>query len=107
MAEIKAPRPARPLGITLLSAFFALSAIVLLALTLFHHVAGLAGFGRLVAVVTCILIAIGLWRVHNNARVFLFFFLVSDVLGCLTALFLYALRTAHYRLAVLLLFRRA
>ena len=102
MAEIKVPRLARPLGITLLSAFFALSAIVLLALTLFHHVAGLAGFGRFVAVVTFILIAIGLWRVHNNARVFLFFLLVSDVLGCLTALFLYALRTAHYRLAVLL-----
>jgi multiple sugar transport system permease protein len=53
-------------------------------------------------VVTFILIAIGLWRVFNYARVFLFFLLVSDVLGCLAALFLYALRQSQYRLAVLL-----
>jgi multiple sugar transport system permease protein len=90
------------MGVTLLSALLAVSAIALLALTLFHHVAGLAGLGRLVAVVTFILIAIGLWRVHNNARVFLFFLLVSDILGCLTALFLYALRQSQYRLAVFL-----
>lgn len=102
MAEIKVPRPIRPLGITLLSALLAISAITLLALTLLHHVAGLAGFGRLVAVVTFILIAIGLWIVHNNARVFLFFLLVSDMIGCLAALFLYALRQSQYRLAVFL-----
>jgi len=100
--EIQIPKPARPLGVTALSALLAASAISLLAFTLFHHVAGLAGFGRLVAVVTFILIAIGLWKVHNNARVFLFFLLVSDVLGCLTALFLYALRQSQYRLAVFL-----
>jgi multiple sugar transport system permease protein len=99
MAEIQIPKPARPLGVTALSALLAASAVSLLALTLLHHVAGLAGLGRLVAVVTFILIAIGLWKVHNNARVFLFFLLVSDVLGCLTALFLYALRQSQYRLA--------
>ena len=33
---------------------------------------------------------------------FLFFLLVSDVLGCLTALCLYALRQSQYRLAVFL-----
>jgi multiple sugar transport system permease protein len=99
MAEIQMPKPARPLGVTALSALLAASAVSLLALTLLHHVAGLAGLGRLVAVVTFILIAIGLWKVHNNARVFLFFLLVSDVLGCLTALFLYALRQSQYRLA--------
>lgn len=102
MAEIQIPKPARPLGVTALSALLAAAAVSLLALTLLHHVAGLAGFGRLVAVVTFILIAIGLWKVHNSARVFLFFLLVSDVLGCLTALFLYALRQSQYRLAVFL-----
>jgi multiple sugar transport system permease protein len=40
---------------------------------------------------------------HNGARVFFFFLCVSDVIGCLTALFLYALRTSHYRLAVFLI----
>ena len=102
MAEIQIPKPARPLGVTALSALLAASAVSLLVLTLLHHVAGLAGLGRLVAVVTFILIAIGLWKVHNSARVFLFFLLVSDVLGCLMALFLYALRQSQYRLAVFL-----
>jgi multiple sugar transport system permease protein len=102
MAEIKVPRPARPLGVTAISILLAASALALLATTLVHHVGGLAGFGRLVAVVTFILIAIGLWMVHNSARVFLFFLLVSDVLGCLMALFLYALRQSQYRLAVYL-----
>ncbi|HEY2114140.1 MAG TPA: hypothetical protein VGJ51_03575, partial [Candidatus Angelobacter sp.] len=102
MAEIKVPRPARPLGITLLSGLLAASALALLATTLVQHVGGLGGLGRLVAVVTFILIAIGLWMVHNNARVFFFFLLVSDVLGCLAALFLYALRQSQYRLAVFL-----
>jgi multiple sugar transport system permease protein len=102
MAEINVPRPARPLGVTALSVLLAASAVSLLVLTLLHHVAGLAGFGRFVAVVTFVLIAIGLWKVHNNARVFLFFLLVSDVIGCLTALFLYALRQSQYRLAVFL-----
>jgi multiple sugar transport system permease protein len=102
MTEIKVPRPARPLGLTALSVLLAVSAVALLGLTLSHHVAGLAGLGRLVTVVTFLLIAIGLWKVYNHARVFLFFLLVSDVLGCLTALFLYALRQSQYRLAVFL-----
>src|SRR5579864_7564165 len=102
MAEVRIPKPARPLGVTALSVLLAASAVSLLVLTLFHHVSGLAGFGRLVAVVTFVLISIGLWIVHNNARVFLFFLLVSDVIGCLMALFLYALRQSQYRLAVFL-----
>ena len=102
MTEIQAPKPVRPLGVTALSVLLAVSAIALLGFTLSHHVAGLAGLGRLVTVVTFLLIAIGLWRVFNYARVFLFFLLVSDVLGCLTALFLYALRQSQYRLAAFL-----
>lgn len=102
MAEIKVPRPARPPGVAAISIVLAASALALLASTLVHHVGGLAGLGRLVAVVTFILIAIGLWIVHNTARVFLFFLLVSDVLGCLMALFLYALRQSQYHLAIFL-----
>lgn len=102
MAEIRVPQPARPSGVTAISLLLAVSAVALLVLTLLHHVGALAGLLRLVAVLTFVLIAIGLWKVHNNARVFLFFLLVSDVLGCLMALFLYALRQSHYRLAVFL-----
>jgi multiple sugar transport system permease protein len=100
MAEIKLPQPERPAGIKAISALLLVSAVALLAQTLAHHVSGLAGVGRMIAVLTFILIAIGLWKVHNGARVFLFFLLVSDVLGCVTALFLYALRQSHYQLAV-------
>ena len=102
MAEIRLQQPARPFGVTAISLLLAVSAVALLVLTLLHHVGALAGLLRLVAVLTFVLIAIGLWKVHNNARVFLFFLLVSDVLGCLMALFLYALRQSHYRLAVFL-----
>jgi multiple sugar transport system permease protein len=102
MAEISVPRPSRPSGVTAISVLLAGAAVALLVLTLLHHVGALAGLLRLVAVLTFVLIAIGLWKVHNNARVFLFFLLVSDVLGCLMALFLYALRQSHYRLAVFL-----
>jgi multiple sugar transport system permease protein len=102
MAEIRLQQPARPFGVTAISLLLAVSAVALLVLTLLHHVGALAGLLQLVAVLTFVLIAIGLWKVHNNARVFLFFLLVSDVLGCLMALFLYALRQSHYRLAVFL-----
>ncbi len=102
MAEIRLQQPVRPFGVTAISLLLAVSAVALLVLTLLHHVGALAGLLRLVAVLTFVLIAIGLWKVHNNARVFLFFLLVSDVLGCLMALFLYALRQSHYRLAVFL-----
>ena len=102
MAEIRLPQPARPSGVTAISVLLAGAAVALLVLTLLHHVGALAGLLRLVAVLTFVLISIGLWKVHNSARVFLFFLLVSDVLGCLMALFLYALRQSHYRLAVFL-----
>jgi multiple sugar transport system permease protein len=98
-----APQVKKPAGITALSALIAVAALWLLAQTLLHHVGGLTGVFRLIAVLVMGLIAGGLWRLHNSARVFLFFLLVSDAIGCLTALFLYALRTSHYRLAVALI----
>jgi multiple sugar transport system permease protein len=93
----------RPLGITMLSGLLLGASIALLVLTLLHHSGGLTGVFRLFAVLILLLIALGLWKLHNGARVFLFFVCVSDVIGCLTALFLYALRTSHYRLAVFLI----
>ena len=61
----------RPLGITAISAL--LLAAVLLGLTLVHHVGGLTGIFRLVAVLVMVLIALGLWKLHNAARTFLIF----------------------------------
>lgn len=92
----------RPLGITGLSGLLLAAAMALLALTLLHHAGGLAGVERLAAVLGLLLIAAGLWKLHNPARVFLFFLLSADVIGCLMALSLYALRQRQYPLAAFL-----
>ncbi len=92
----------RPVGISFLSGLLLGAAVALLTLTLLHHVSGLTGVFRLIAVLGMVLIALGLWRLHNGARVFLFFLLTADVIGCLMSLFLYALRTSNYRLAAVL-----
>jgi multiple sugar transport system permease protein len=92
----------RPRGVDAVSILLVAAALWLLAQTLLHHVAGLAGVFRLVAVLVLLLIGFGLWKLHNGARIFLFFLCVSDVIGSLMALLLYALRTSHYQLAVIL-----
>jgi multiple sugar transport system permease protein len=92
----------RPLGITAVSALLLAAAVALLGLTLMHHVGGLTGVFRLVAVLVVVLITLGLWKLHNAARTFLFFLCAADLIGCVLALFLYALRQSHYRLAVFL-----
>ena len=102
MANTSTVQTKRPLGITALSILLLAWALVLLARTLTHHVGGLSGIGRMVAVLVMFLIAIGLWIRYNAARTFLFFLLVSDIIGCLMALFLYALRQSQYRLAIFL-----
>lgn len=102
MATVAIPAVKRPVGVTLLSTLVLVSAVALLARTLAAHVGGLTGVFRLLAVLVLLLVSAGLWLRRNNARVFFFFLLVSDVLGCLTALFLYALRQHHYRLSVFL-----
>ena len=96
-AEIK-----RPAGVTAVSGLILLGAVALLSQTLLHHAGGLTGIFRLLAVLGLALVALGVWKLHHGTRVVLFFFLTADVIGCLMALFLYALRTAHYRLAVVL-----
>jgi multiple sugar transport system permease protein len=102
MTNASAGQTKRPLGITALSFLLLVWALALLARTLTHHVGGLAGIGRMVAVLVLLLITIGLWIRYNSARIFLFFLLVSDIIGCLMAMFLYALRQAQYRLAIFL-----
>jgi multiple sugar transport system permease protein len=102
MASVALPAVKRPLGVSLLGALIMASALALLTRTLAMHVAGLSGVFRLLAVLVLVLIAAGLWFLRNHARVFLFFMLVSDVIGCLLALFLYALRQHQYRLSVFL-----
>ncbi len=95
-----APKPKRPLGITLLSAVLLLVSIAILVRTIMLHSRGMAGVGRMMSVLIFALLAIGLWKLLNGARIFLFFLLLLDALGSLLALFLYALRQSHHRLAV-------
>jgi len=102
MAAAVLPQAQKPAGIQLLSSAIVAAGLALLALTLLHHVAGLTGIFRLVAVLGLLLIGFGLWKLSNAARVLLFFLLTADIIGCLMSLFLYALRTSHYRLAVFL-----
>jgi len=96
------PKIKKPAGITVVSGLLLLAAVALLAQTLMHHVSGFTGVFRLVAVLGLLLISLGMWKLYNAARIVIFFFLTADVIGCLMALFLYALRTAHYPLAVAL-----
>lgn len=93
-------RPQRPVGISILSAALLLGAVFLLARTLSLHTQAIAGLSRLLAVLILCAIAIGLWKLKNAARIFLFFLIVADVLSNLAALFLYALRQQRNRLAV-------
>ena len=65
MADATAVATRRPLGITAISVALMVSAMVLLARTLAMHVGGLTGVGRMVAVLTFILLAIGLWKMHS------------------------------------------
>jgi len=101
-ATAAVPQATRPAGIALLSGLLMGAAVALLTLTLLHHVAGLTGVLRLIAVLGLGLIAIGLWKLKNGARVFLFFLCALDIIGATVALLLYALRQHHYRLSILL-----
>jgi len=95
-----APQVKRPIGILVLCVLLMAAAIALLVRTIQLHKSGIGGLGRLLAVLIVAAIAIGLWKLKNGARIFLFFLIVLDVLCNLIALFLYALRQQHYRLAV-------
>lgn len=94
------PVPSRPLGILLISVLLFLAGVALRVHATLLHKGGMAGLGRMIAVLALVAIAIGLWKLKDGARHFFFYLLVCDVLANLVALFLYALRLAHYRLAV-------
>ncbi len=102
MAAIRSAETKRPLGLTVISILLLVSVLAILVQMMAHHSGVLAVTGKLVAVVTFLFIAAGLWKLHNGARVLLFFLLVSEVIGCLMALFLYALRQSQYRLTAYL-----
>ncbi len=102
MATAALPAVKRPTGIVVLTGLLLLGSVALLIRTLMQHVGGLGGLSRLVAVLVLGVVAYGIWSLRNNARIFLVFLLTSDVIGCLMALFLYALRQSHYQLAVTL-----
>ena len=93
-------KPRRPFLITALSLLYMLAALLLLAATLLGHVRGFTGVFRLIEVLAFALLGIGLWKLHNAARVFFFFLCVSDVIGSVMALFLYALRQHDYPAAL-------
>jgi multiple sugar transport system permease protein len=97
----------RPAGVVAVSALLLLFALALLVRTLTLHVGGLSGVVRLLLVLAIGLLGYGIWSLRKNARVFLFFLLTSDVIGCLMALFLYALRQSQYRLGVYLVIQIA
>jgi multiple sugar transport system permease protein len=89
-----------PLGLKLVSGLLALLAAFLLVTTARYHVAGVMGLARLAGVLLLVVLAIGLWKLWNWARTFVFLLLTIDVLSNLAALFLYALRQAKHRLAL-------
>ena len=95
-----APQGKRPLGISLLSILLLLAAVALLVRTVLLHAGWMAGLGRLLAVLIFTGLAIGLWRLRNGARIFLFFLIALDALTSLVALLVYALPQSRHRLAV-------
>ena len=95
-----APQGKRPLGISLLGILLLIAAVALLARTVLLHAGWMAGVGRLLAVLIFAVLAIGLWRLRNGARIFLFFLIALDALTILVALLVYALPQSQHRLAV-------
>jgi len=93
-------KPRRPFLITALGLLYMLAALLQLAATLLGHVRGFTGVFRLIEVLAFALLGIGLWKLYNAARVFFFFLCVSDVIGAVMALFLYALRQHDYPAAL-------
>ena len=95
-----APQGKRPLGISLLSILLLIAAVALLVRTILFRAGWMAGVGRLLAVLIFTGLAIGLWRLKNGARIFLFFLVALDALAGLVALLVYALPQSQHRLAV-------
>jgi multiple sugar transport system permease protein len=102
MAEMKAVDVKRPLGISIISVLLLLLAFMHIVLVALHHAGALTSARRLIAAAVLLGVAFGLWKKYSWGRTFLFFLLAADVIGCLMALFLYALRQSNFHLAGLL-----
>src|SRR3989442_14315689 len=96
---MNAPQGKRPLGISLLGILLLLTAVALLVRTILLRAGWMTGVGRLLAVLIFAVLAIGLWRLRNGARIFLFFLIVLDALTSPVALLVYALPQSQHRLA--------
>ena len=97
---MSAPQGKRPLGISLLGILLLIAAVALLVRTILLHAGWMTGVGRLLAVLIFTVLAIGLWRLRNGARIFLFFLIALDALTSLVALLVYALPQSQHRLAI-------
>ena len=95
-----APQRKKPLGVVLISALLMMASIALLVRTILLHKGGFGGLSRLIAVLIFATIGLGLWKLGNGFRIFLFFLIISIALGCLIDLPLYALRRHNNWLAL-------
>jgi multiple sugar transport system permease protein len=100
MNNVALPAVKRPVVISLLSALLFLGAVTIVVRVVLLHVTGLGMVFRVLAAVLLAGIAVGLWKLHNGARIFFFFLLSMEVAGSLIALFMVALRQAQYRFAI-------
>lgn len=94
-----APPRKKPLGIVLISGLLMMAALALLVRTILVHKGGFGGLSRLITVLVFATIGLGLWKLRNGFRIFLFFLIVASALGCLVDLPLYALRRHNNWLA--------
>ena len=89
----------RPLGVVVLTVLLLAGAAVIAWRMLAHHHLVLGLIFRGLAALLVAGIAVGLWMRRNGARILLFFLLLLEIIGCLLALFLVALRQSQYRFA--------
>jgi multiple sugar transport system permease protein len=93
------PMAKRPVGVAVVSALLAVAAVAVVLRALMLHSGGFGLALRIMAAGLLAGLAVGLWRLKNNIRIVLLFLLVLEIAGCAIALFLYALRQSHPRLA--------
>jgi multiple sugar transport system permease protein len=93
------PMAKRPVGVAVVSALLAVAAVAVVLRALMLHSGGFGLALRIIAAGLLAGLAVGLWRLKNYVRIVLLFLLVLEIGGCAIALFLYALRQSHPRLA--------
>jgi len=89
----------RPSGIALMSLLLLVAALALLVRSIPPHAASVGGFCRLLSGLLLAALAIGLWKLRNGARIFVFFLISLSALSSLIGLLAYAFRQSQHRLA--------